>query len=127
MLHPNILDGTIVRDMGTFHGVNKGPLAARHMVCDDLPDQQPDLDPKNEDVGILEMITTIAHDKFVDLGELINQVFHHIKTIAIEIPALQLHLFSKPKVLKCKQQNMIVRGIVGLEHPNIDPFVSICS
>jgi hypothetical protein len=88
MLHPNILDGAIVRDTGTFHGINKSPLAARHMVCDDLHDQQLDLDPKNENLGILEMIITIAHVKYVDLGELINQVFHDIKTTTIEIPAL---------------------------------------
>jgi len=25
-------------------------------------------------------------------------------------------------MLKCKQQDMIARGIVGLEHPNIDPL-----
>jgi len=102
MLYPNILDGAIVRDIGTFHGVNKGPPTAKHMVCDDLPDQQLDIHPKNEDVGILEMITAIAHIKYVDLRELINQVFHDIKTIAIEIPALQLHLLSRLKMLKGK-------------------------
>ncbi len=59
MLHLNIHDGAIVKDMGTFHEVNKCPLAARHMVCDDLPNQL-NIDPKNEDVGILEMTTTIA-------------------------------------------------------------------
>jgi hypothetical protein len=36
MPHPNICDGAIVRDMGTFHGVNKGPLTVGHMVYDDL-------------------------------------------------------------------------------------------
>jgi hypothetical protein len=68
------------------------------------------------------MITTIAHVKCVDLVELINQVFHDIKTIAIGILALQLHLLSRLKVLKGKQQNMIAQGIVGLEYPNIDPL-----
>jgi hypothetical protein len=117
MLHPNILDGAIVRDMGTFHGVNKGLPTSRHMVCDDLLDQQLGIDPKNEDIGILEMITTIAHVKYVDH---IDQVFHDIKTTAIEIIVLQLHLFSRLKVLKGKQKNMIAKGIVGLEHPNIN-------
>jgi len=28
MLHPNIPNATIVKDMGTFHGVNKCPLVA---------------------------------------------------------------------------------------------------
>jgi hypothetical protein len=46
MLHLNILDGAIVRDTGTFHGVNKCPLATRHMACDDLPNQQLDIDSK---------------------------------------------------------------------------------
>ncbi len=53
MLRPNIPDGAIVRDTGTFHGINKCLLASRHMICDDLPDQQLDIDPKNEDIGIL--------------------------------------------------------------------------
>ncbi len=52
MLHFNIFYGAIIRDMGTFHGVNKGPPITIHMVCDDLPNQQPNLDPKNEDIGI---------------------------------------------------------------------------
>jgi hypothetical protein len=30
------------------------------MVCDDLLDQQPDIDPKNENIGFLEMTTTTA-------------------------------------------------------------------
>jgi len=117
MLHPNIFDGAIVRDTCTFHGVNKGPPTSRHMVCDDLLDQQLDIDPRNEDIGILEMITTIAHVKYFDL---IDQIFHDIKAITIEILTLQLHLFSRQKVLKGKQQNMIAKGIVGLEHPNIN-------
>jgi hypothetical protein len=122
MLHLNILDGAIVRDTCTFHGVKKGPPIARHMVCDDQPNQQLDLDRKNEDVGILEMITIIARVKRVDLVELITQVFHDIKTITIEILALQLRLLSRLKVLIGKQQNMIAHGIIGLEHPNIDPL-----
>ncbi len=51
MLHLNIHDGAIVRDTSTFHGINKGPPIVRHMVCDDLLDQQLDIDPKNEDVS----------------------------------------------------------------------------
>jgi hypothetical protein len=49
------------------------------------------------------MITIIAHVKYVNLRELIDHVFHDIKTIAIEITMLQLHLLSKLKVLKGKQ------------------------
>jgi len=62
--------------MGTFHGVNKCLPATRHMVCDDLPDQQLDIDPNNEDIGILEMTTIIAQVKYADLGELIDRVFN---------------------------------------------------
>jgi hypothetical protein len=43
MLHLNIPNGAIVRDMSTFHGVNKCLFATKHMVCDDLPDQQFDI------------------------------------------------------------------------------------
>jgi hypothetical protein len=39
MPHPNIPNGAIVKDTGTFHGVNKGPTIG-HMVCDDLHDQK---------------------------------------------------------------------------------------
>ncbi len=60
MLHPSIPNSAIVRNTSTFHGINKGPPTTRHMVCDDLPNQQPNIDPKNEDVGILQMTTTIV-------------------------------------------------------------------
>jgi hypothetical protein len=40
MLHPNIPNGAIIRDMGTFHKVNKGFAIVGHMVCDDLLDQK---------------------------------------------------------------------------------------
>ncbi len=33
---------------------------------------------------------------------------------------LQKHLLSSLKVLKGKQQDMLARGIVGLEHPNVE-------
>jgi len=42
------------------------------MVCDELPNQQLNIDPKNKDIGILEMTTTIAHVKYADLGEFID-------------------------------------------------------
>ncbi len=58
--------------MGTFHGVNKCPPTTRHMVCDDLLNQQLDIDPKNEDIGILEMTTTIAQVKYANLGDFID-------------------------------------------------------
>jgi hypothetical protein len=102
MLHLNIPYGAIVKDTGTFHGVNKCPPIAGHMVCDDLLDQQLDINPKNGDINFLEITTIIAQVKYVDLGELIDQVFHDIKTIAIEILALQPHLLSRLKVLKGK-------------------------
>jgi hypothetical protein len=88
MLHPNIPDGAIIRDTCTCHGINKCLPTIGHMVCDDLHDQQLDIDPNNEDIGILEMTTTIAQVKYADLGELIDHVFNDIKTTAIEIPTL---------------------------------------
>jgi hypothetical protein len=102
MLHLNIHDGAIVRDMGTFHGLNKGLPKIGHMVCDDLPNQQLDIDPKNEDVGILDMKTIIAQVKYVDLGEFIDNVFYDIKTIAIENLMLQLHLLSRLTTTKVR-------------------------
>jgi hypothetical protein len=35
---------------------------------------------------------------------------------------LQPHLLSSLKVLKGKQQDMIAKGIVGLEHLNVNPL-----
>jgi hypothetical protein len=61
--------------MNTFHGVNKCPHAIRHIFCDDIPYQQPNIDSKNEDIGILEMTSTIAQVKYVDLGELSDRYF----------------------------------------------------
>jgi len=57
MLHLNIFYGAIVRDVSTFHGVNKGLAATGHMVCDDLLDQEANIQEKDEDIGSLEMIT----------------------------------------------------------------------
>ncbi len=58
------------------------------------------------------MTTAITQIIFVDL--------HDIQTITIEIMVLQLHLFSVLKVLRGEHQDMIARGIVGFEHPNVD-------
>ncbi len=88
MPHLNILGGAIVRDIDTFHGVNKGPPIARHMVYDVLPNQVLDIEEKNENISSLEMTTTITQVKYADLGGLIDQVFHDIKTTAIEIMVL---------------------------------------
>jgi hypothetical protein len=62
----------LLGDTGTFHGVNKGPPTIGHMVCDDLPNQQLDIDPKNENVGLLNMKTTIAQIKYANPGKLID-------------------------------------------------------
>jgi hypothetical protein len=35
---------------------------------------------------------------------------------------LQPHLLLGLKVLRDKQQDMIARGITGLEHPDVDPL-----
>jgi hypothetical protein len=48
MLHPHTPIGAIVRDMGTFHGVNKGLATIGHMVCDDLLNQEIDIQKKKK-------------------------------------------------------------------------------
>ncbi len=65
MLHPYIPNGATIRDMGTFHGVNKGLVVARHMVCDDLSSQEINIQEKNEDIGNLEMTFVIIMEKNV--------------------------------------------------------------
>ncbi len=72
MPHLNIPSGAIVRDTCTFHGVNKGLPIARHMVCDVLPNQELDIEEKNEDISSLEMTTTITQVRYADLGGLID-------------------------------------------------------
>jgi hypothetical protein len=72
MLHPNILDATIARDKDTFHGVNKGPTTSGHMVCDDLLDQEIDIQEKNEDIGCLEMINVIMWVRNAKVKDLID-------------------------------------------------------
>jgi hypothetical protein len=72
MLHPNILDGAIARDMGIFHGVNKGTTTSGHMVCDELLDQEVDIQEKNEDIGCLEMINAIVWVKNAKLEDPID-------------------------------------------------------
>jgi len=49
------------------------------------------------------MTTVIAQVKTIDPKDLIDQVFHDIKTTSIEILVLQLHLLLGLKLLKGKQ------------------------
>jgi hypothetical protein len=56
---PNIPNGAIGKDTYTFHGVNKGPTTGQ-MVCDDLHDQEANIQEKDENIGSLEMTNVIA-------------------------------------------------------------------
>jgi hypothetical protein len=67
MMHPNIPNGVIIRDMGTFHRINNGLATIGHMVCDDLPDQKVNIEKINESIGSLEMTTTIGQAKSAKL------------------------------------------------------------
>jgi hypothetical protein len=58
------------------------------MVSNDLLNQEHEIEDKNENIGGLEMTTAIAQVRYTNLGDLINQVFHDIKTTTIEIPVL---------------------------------------
>jgi hypothetical protein len=60
MLHLNIQDVAIVKDMGTFHGVSKDPPSIGQMVSNGFPNQKHDIENKNEDISSLEMTTSIA-------------------------------------------------------------------
>jgi hypothetical protein len=126
-LHPYIPNGATIKDMGTFHGVNKGLVVARHIVCDDLSNQEINIQEKNENIGDLKMTFVITMDRSVGLRDLIDEVFNDIKIMTFEIPMLQLHLLLALKLLKGKQQDMIVRGIASFKRSEIDPFVFICS
>ncbi len=103
MLHLNILNTAIIRDMGTFHEVKKCLPSTRQMVFNGLLNQKHDIEDYNENINSLEMTTIIAQVKTIDLKDLIDQIFHDIKTTSIEILVLQLHLLSGLKVLKGKQ------------------------
>ncbi len=60
MLHLYILNGAIIRDTSTFHGVNEGLVVARHMICDDLFNQEVNIQEKNENISNLEMTFVIT-------------------------------------------------------------------
>jgi hypothetical protein len=64
-------------------------------------------------IEISNQSTTLAN-----LVDLINEMFTSIKSIAMEFPTLQLHLLLDLEVLQGKQQDLSIRGIVGIEHPN---------
>jgi hypothetical protein len=60
MLHLNIPDVAIVKDIDTFHGLSKGPPSIRQMVSNGLLNIKHDIENKNENISNLEMTTFIA-------------------------------------------------------------------
>ncbi len=63
--------------------------------------------------NILDQSTTS-----VNLIDLIDKVFNSIMSIIMEFPILQLYLLSNLKVLRGKRQDLLARGIAGIEHPD---------
>ncbi len=62
-------------------------------------------------IVILDQSTTL-----VNLIDLIDEVFTGIGSTTMEFPTLQLHLLSNLKVVRGKQQDLLARGIVRIEH-----------
>jgi hypothetical protein len=54
----------------------------------------------------------------MNLIDSIDEIFTSIRSTAMEFPTLQLHLLSNLKVLRGKQQDLLARGVAGIEHPD---------
>jgi len=54
MFHLHILDGAIVRETGTLHGVHRGPALDIHINFVDMPNQKVNVNDKLDDVNALE-------------------------------------------------------------------------
>ncbi len=116
VLHLDVLDGVVVWDMGTYHGVH-WPITnfSRSQNGSVFEKQNKDvvLQPIKimGTIEILDQSTTLA-----SLVDLIDEMFTSIRNTTMEFPTLQLHLLSSLKVLQSKQQDLLTRGIVGIEH-----------
>jgi hypothetical protein len=75
-----------------------------------------------DDLATLDIMETLDSTTRSNLWDLIDKVFLKIKFVTIDFPILQTHLLSTLKVVKGKQQDMIAKRIVGLDHLDTTPL-----
>jgi hypothetical protein len=75
MFHPHILDGAIVQEIGTLHGVQRGLEVNAHINSIDMNDQKVGVNGKPKDVVAFETIEEVEAYITFNLDELIDQVF----------------------------------------------------
>ncbi len=118
MLHLNIPDGSIVREIGTLHTVAQGGAIFKHNnhECNLGND-----DTTNEQFGQKKILKFTKHPKSNINGNIINvinKVFLDLRATNLEFPPLQLHLLLALRNLKGKHKNVLLWGVAKLAHPN---------
>jgi hypothetical protein len=124
MFHLNILDGSIVREIGALHRVVQGGAVFEHNSheCNLGND-----DTTNEQFGEKTILKLTKHFKSNidgDIINVINKVFLDFRATNLEFPPLKLHLLSALRILRGKHKNVLVWGIARLAHPNTITFLS---
>ncbi len=121
MLHPNIRDGSIVREIGALHGVAQGGVILEHNSLDyGIGDNDTkDDDPINKQLGQnngLELKDHLESTIDEDVIDVIDKVFSNLRATTMEFPTLQMHLLSASRILRGKQENMLMQGVANLAH-----------
>ncbi len=104
-LHPNIGDGSIVREISTLHGVARGGVVPKHNCCTyEIQDNDiKDDDPINEQLGQTIGLELLESTIDADVIDVIDKVFSYLRATTMELLALQMHLLSTLRVLRGKQ------------------------
>jgi len=108
MFHPNIGDGSTVKEIGTLHGVAQGGAVLEHnspnygIGDNHTKDDDPIDEPLGQKIG-LEFKDYPESTIDEDVIDVIDKVFSDLRATTVEFLALQMHLLSTLRVLKSKQ------------------------
>jgi hypothetical protein len=107
MLHLNIGDGSIVIKFETLHRVTQSVAIPKHNSheCEFRNNDTKDDDPNDEQLAQKSSLEFKDHPKFTiyeDVIDIMNKVIFYLRTMTMEFPTLQLHLFLTLKVLRGK-------------------------
>jgi hypothetical protein len=105
MLHPNIGDGSIVREINTLHRVAWGVAIPEHnspnygIKDNDTKDDDPIKEQLGQKIG-LELKDHPESTIDEDVIDVIDKVFSDLRATTMELPTLQMHLLSTLRVLR---------------------------